>query len=98
MNINTDFSSRTDASGQCHKPALKMEMNGVGSGAPYWRDPCWKSEIQSSLKRFNARVLLSLSHLLLGFLPSSYDILHKRFTELQENGRVQKATVVTKLL
>lgn len=96
-NINTGF-RRTDVSDQCHKNALKMEINGVGSRAPYWQQPLRKSEFESSLKRFSARVFSSLSHSHLGFLPSSQDLLHKRFTELQKNGRVRKATVVTKLL
>lgn len=33
-NIYTDFCRRTDASGQCHKPATKMEINGMVNKTP----------------------------------------------------------------
>lgn len=97
-NTNTGFIRRTDASGQCQKPALKMKTDGVGSRVPYWKKPCWRSKAWSFLKRLNVGILSSRSHNLLGFLPSSWDLMHERFIELQENNRLQKGRVVIKLL
>lgn len=97
-NTNTGFIRRTDASGHCQKPALKMKTDGVGSRVPYWKEPCWRSKAWNFLKRLNVEILSSLSHNLLGFLPSSWELMHERFIELRENNRVQKGTVVTKLL